>query len=1052
MTKVPSQSRETLSLDFDHFQIQASKDRRCSTRRAVSMASSLADLNSDQNNGENITNYLSSIMAAEDDTEVEEAMQAAIDQKQQQIQERQQRQQGLKKFRVTLPLQKQGAAGSSSAVVESLGMAVCQVEKGRNVLPRVLDLDTLQMEREEQPLSATFLSKNPIDPIFRGLIVCYVAEGGLAWQQGIRCGDRLLSVSATLGDTLWPKSTLEGVQSAISSRKALSSKSGSVSLDLARVDGTSNTLYTTETKLDNQFELTLTRPIGLILQETADGYVQVTGFTESAPNLVRHAIQVGDRVVAVDSSLGDRMWPVSTVEGVISACTSRLPGQSIRMRLERPEVNLQATATAEDVVTASTAGTVASPSVLEQAAASPPVDQKQLLERCRDVLRRYANEGSSTGLNSQSRLFKGKYALPAIVADKVVDALASASATVDTVTLSMIMKSYLSCRQPEKSLRVFEAATGFSADGSSNPPVGIIKGVGGKALVPNESALNLFTATTLLQAHAMRRDLASVRRVLAALEGRSGEMIHGFESAPWPWTGTYGSLQADTKVLNIVIAAAEKIGGNEALDMALEIFNRMAEPNNSSTSQPKKDIVTYNTLISALSNAGNSAEAFRIFDQLKRAGVRPDKYTYTSLIKACVKDGDVDELLYDMRERGVQADVVTYNTMIKTLCEDRKWSQATRLVTEMESRGVSPNSLTYGYLMNAMLQAGKPTACLALFESAYGSARTSAFTENVYVYTTAVTAASMLKNHERALELVMRMNANGIRPNLKTLTAVIGACLASNQFDLASQLFKRIDQPDGYAVAQGIRALCGNNEISTAASLLETHAGGRRIGSMNGKNSMLSYALVFEAAVDGKKFEVARMVITDLLKKGFIPTKKMFEHVLESVRPRRVAQVTDELTEVDGADEKLFDLCLFLIDSLRRRSLPIDGSLYAATLFLGSRLGGISKTIASLIAESRCSADTLAKQLVVVAPTGEESEKEARFEGWENFKLSLIDNNNDDTEAWRKTLNKSFPEVPIRVPNNLMRTVLNAEQAAAVAAKSKARNKRTSTTTDRQSS
>lgn len=1018
------------------------------------MASSLADMNSDQqskNNGENITNYLSAIMAADDDTELEEAMQAAIDQKQQQIQERQQRQQGLKKFRVTLPLQKQqGAAGSSSsASVESLGMAVCQVEKGRNVLPRILDLDSLQLEREEQPLSTSFLSKNPIDPNFRGLIVCYVAEGGLAWQQGIRLGDRLLSVSATLGDTLWPKSTLEGVQSAISSRKALSSKSGSVSLDLARVDGTSSILYTTETKLDNQFELTLTRPIGLILQETADGYVQVTGFTESAPNLVRHAIQVGDRVVAVDSSLGARMWPVSTVEGVISACTSRLPGQSIRMRLERPEVNLQATATAEDFVTASTAGAVASRTVSEQVAASPPVDQKELLERCRDVLRRYANEGCSTELNSQSRLFKGKYALPAIVADKVVDALASASATVDTVTLSMIMKAYLSCRQPEKSLRVFEAATGFSADGSSNPPVGIIKGVGGKALVPNESALNLFTATTLLQAHAMRRDLASVQRVLAALEGRSGEMIQGFESAPWPWTGTYGSVQPDTKVLNIAIAAAEKIGGKEALDMALEIFNRMAEPNDSSTSRPKKDIVTYNTLLSALSNAGQSAEAFRIFDQLKLAGVRPDKYTYTSLIKACEKDGDVDELLYDMRERGVQADVVTYNTMIKTLCEGRKWSQATRLVTDMESRGVSPNSLTYGYLMNALLQAGKPTACLALFESAYGSARTSAFTENVYVYTTAITAASMLKNHERALELVMRMNANGIKPNLKTLTAVIGACLASNQYDLASQLFKRIEQPDGYAVAQGIRALCGNDEISTAASLLETHAGGTRIGSMNGKNSMLSYALVFEAAVDGKQFEVARLVITDLLKKGFIPTKKMFEHVLESVRPRRVAQaVSDESTEVEGADEKLFDLCLFLIDSLRRRSLPIDGSLYAATLFLGSRLDGISKTIASLIAESKCSADTMAKQLVVVALT---PEKITPFEGWENFKLSYIDNNNDDTEAWKNALNKSFPEVPVRVPNNLMRTVLNAEQAAAVAAKSKARKKRSSAASDRQS-
>ena len=55
--------------------------------------------------------------------------------------------------------------------------------------------------------------------------------------------------------------------------------------------------------------------------ETEYGYVEITGFTPKASKLVRHAVQVGDRVVAVDSSLGDRMWPVSTVEGVISAVT-----------------------------------------------------------------------------------------------------------------------------------------------------------------------------------------------------------------------------------------------------------------------------------------------------------------------------------------------------------------------------------------------------------------------------------------------------------------------------------------------------------------------------------------------------------------------------------------------------------------------------------------------------------------------------------------------------------------------------------------------------------
>ena len=193
-------------------------------------------------------------------------------------------------------------------------------------------------------------------------------------------------------------------------------------------------------------------------------------------------------------------------------------------------------------------------------------------------------------------------------------------------------------------------------------------------------------------------------------------------------------------------------------------------------------------MISALCNARRFDEAFGLFDRMKQSGIRPDKYTYTPLIKACTTDGDIDELLYDMQERGVKGDVITYNMMIKTLCGDRKLSDATRMVTEMESRGISPDSMTYGLLMNAMLKADKATACLTLFESACANAKTAHLTDNVYLYTTAITAASVLRNYERALELVTRMSAKGVKPNVQTLTAVVGACLSAHKPDLAVKI------------------------------------------------------------------------------------------------------------------------------------------------------------------------------------------------------------------------------------------------------------------------
>ena len=83
--------------------------------------------------------------------------------------------------------------------------------------------------------------------------------------------------------------------------------------------------------------------------------------------------------------------------------------------------------------------------------------------------------------------------------------------------------------------------------------------------------------------------------------------------------------------------------------------------------------------------------------------MKPDKYTYTSLVKAVVHNGNVQELLYDMEEEDCQADVMTYNTVIKVLCEERKFDIAQKMVNQMEAAGVSPDSMTYGLLMSGML-------------------------------------------------------------------------------------------------------------------------------------------------------------------------------------------------------------------------------------------------------------------------------------------------------------------------------------------------------------
>ena len=102
---------------------------------------------------------------------------------------------------------------------------------------------------------------------FDGVLVSSVAKGGLAWRAGIRAGDVLTATSATMGNKLWPKSTLDGVRSAISSRKVIS----------PMMDFEFKRLGSNEEEGDDlggisSFELNLSRPIGINVEGEKMGF------------------------------------------------------------------------------------------------------------------------------------------------------------------------------------------------------------------------------------------------------------------------------------------------------------------------------------------------------------------------------------------------------------------------------------------------------------------------------------------------------------------------------------------------------------------------------------------------------------------------------------------------------------------------------------------------------------------------------------------------------------------------------------------------------------
>jgi hypothetical protein len=180
-------------------------------------------------------------------------------------------------YRVSLPLSQPSRYMTRSVQQQPLLMGLClrQFTAGGEILDQVLDLDSLSIRiiagDDEAVEDTPDLSSTYVDKIQSSLMQEHLREAGYspggvyvssvvvqspAWNAGIRPGDLMTAAAATLGDTMWPKTTLEGVRSSLTSRRMVS---GTATFEFQRTDGANK-------ELDNVYELTLLKPIGLNLR------------------------------------------------------------------------------------------------------------------------------------------------------------------------------------------------------------------------------------------------------------------------------------------------------------------------------------------------------------------------------------------------------------------------------------------------------------------------------------------------------------------------------------------------------------------------------------------------------------------------------------------------------------------------------------------------------------------------------------------------------------------------------------------------------------------
>ncbi|MCO5559556.1 hypothetical protein L7F22_013157 [Adiantum nelumboides] len=233
----------------------------------------------------------------------------------------------------------------------------------------------------------------------------------------------------------------------------------------------------------------------------------------------------------------------------------------------------------------------------------------------------------------------------------------------DAVVGNALVDMYVKCNLLPEAWDVFDCLSvqdvvswttliaGFAENGYSESAIGLYLSMHEQGLIPNDS-----TFASILKAYMNVSDKEPGRRLHSQIVAVSH----------------MGMLDAITATTLIEMYA--KWG---CMVDAQDVFDRM----------PKRDLISWNSLMTGYLQQGECNRVFQLFDRMKQEGEQPDEITYLCALTACSRAGLLDKgmLYFDalQEEHGMAATVKHYNCMVDILGRAGQLKEALSMLQTM---------------------------------------------------------------------------------------------------------------------------------------------------------------------------------------------------------------------------------------------------------------------------------------------------------------------------------------------------------------------------------
>ncbi|XP_060209252.1 putative pentatricopeptide repeat-containing protein At1g53330 [Lycium barbarum] len=370
-------------------------------------------------------------------------------------------------------------------------------------------------------------------------------------------------------------------------------------------------------------------------------------------------------------------------------------------------------------------------------------------------------------------------------------------------------------------------------------------------------------------------------------------------------------LKQDTQIsLNEVVFCniISFYGRSHLSEKALLMFNEIP------SFRCYRSIKSVNTLLNALLNCKEYIKTGELLKNFEKYGT-PDVCTFNILMKmSCNRGylGNARQVFDEMRKRGITPNVVTFGTLINGLCVNGELDEAFSMKRVMERDfKLKGNAFVYVALIKGLCKVNDLDAAVKLKEEML---RKKVELDSA-VYSTLISAYFRIGRKDVVYGLLNEMEKNGCKCDTVTFNALMHGYCQEKDFDSAFRVLDEMEgkgcKPDVISCNVIIRGLCDDGKLREASEILDDMPRRRC------KPDVVSYRIYFDGLCKATKFKEAAVILHEMVFKGYVPRDtsliKLFDGLIQEGDRESLMRAFDNMASVNCISKEVWEMMISMM-------------------------------------------------------------------------------------------------------------------------------------------